>query len=143
MTGDALALVAPSIESLRELQAAVASVDQVELKLFHHFTDGAYLRELHVPAGVMLVGKMHRTRHALIVVGDVTIVNGKARERITGFRVLQTEPGTKRAIVAHADSVLTTVHVTNSRDLEEIERAIIVPDDQELSYVRQLAGGGS
>ncbi len=134
---------APSIEQIQSLQAAMRAGPTIDLEVQHHFTDGAYVRELHMPAGSALVGKMHRTAHILIVTGDVTIINGAARERITGTCVLHTTPGTKRAIVAHADSVLITMHVTPETDLDEIERAIIVPEHLELTYLRQLEGSAS
>ena len=133
----------PTIEQIQALQAAIQAGETIDLEVSHHFTDGAYVRELRVPEGIVLVGKMHRTAHVLIVTGDVTIINGAARERITGTRVLHTKPGTKRAIVAHADSVLITMHVTPETDVDEIERAIIVPEHLELTYLRQLEGGAS
>lgn len=132
--------IAPSIEQIQALQEAMRAGPTIELEVFHHFTGSAYIRELRMPKDTALVGKMHRTAHVLIVTGDVTIINGSARERITGTRVLHTKPGTKRAIMAHADSVLITMHVTPETDLDEIERAIIVPEHLELTYLRQLEG---
>lgn len=140
MTISDITSVTPSIEQIQALQETMRAGPTIDLEVQHHFTDGAYVRELRMPARAYLVGKMHRTAHALIVTGDITIINGSTRERITGTRVLHTKPGTKRAIVAHADSVLITMHVTPETDLDEIERAIIVPEHLELTYLRQLEG---
>lgn len=131
---------APSVQQVRALQREMQAGPTIDLPVSHHFTDGAYVRELRMPAGTALVGKMHRTAHALVVTGDVTIINGGRRERITGTRVLQTKPGTKRAIYAHADSVLITLHVTSLTDVDQIERAIIVPEHEELGFTRQIEG---
>jgi hypothetical protein len=125
-------LPAPSLAQICRLQAALMDMPQAEAPVQHHFTDHAYARELFVPAGMMLVGKMHATRHLLVVTGDCTIINGEHRQRITGTRVLHTEPGTKRAIFTHADTTLITFHVTEETDLEKIEDAIILPDPVEL-----------
>lgn len=37
--------------------------------------------------------------------------------------------GVKRVILALEDAVWTTVHVTNSTDLADIEREVIIPED--------------
>ncbi len=140
MTVSDLTSVTPSIGQIQVLQKAMRAGPTIDLEVLHHFTDGAYVRELRMPKDTALVGKMHRTAHVLIVTGDITIINGCARERITGTRVLHTKPGTKRAIVAHTDSVLITMHVTPETDLDEIERAIIVPEHLELTYLHQLEG---
>ena len=34
--------------------------EQPKLELIHTFTEGLYTRELHIPAGVLAVGKRHR-----------------------------------------------------------------------------------
>ena len=39
--------------------------DTVELETKHHFSDGLYARELFIPAGVCLVGALHKTTHLL------------------------------------------------------------------------------
>ena len=33
---------------------------QVELKVIHHFSKGVYARELHIPAGIILTGQIHK-----------------------------------------------------------------------------------
>ena len=123
---------APGLREIMRLQQSMSELPQFELPVQHHFTAGAYGRQLFVPAGVMLVGKLHRTEHFLLVVGDVEIINGAQRERVTGIRVMNTKPGTKRAIYAHADSTLFTFHVTDLKDVEAIEEEIIEPDPVEL-----------
>jgi len=128
-TSNPLAHVQPTIEQIMELQQAIGELPQVELPLFHHFTDHAYARELHIPAGVAIVGKMHRTHHFLIVAsGHISVTTGEGQEDVIGPKVIITTPGTKRAIYAHTDAVLITCHVTDETDLDKIEAAVIMPD---------------
>lgn len=126
-----LASVKPSIEQIMSLQSAIAEMPQVELNLFHHFAEGQYARELHIPAGVGLVGKMHRTQHFLILAaGHISVTTSEGQEEIVGPKVIVTEPGTKRAIYAFTDAVLITTHVTDETDLEKIEAHVIQPDPE-------------
>lgn len=126
-----IAHVQPTIEQIMELQQAIGEMPQVELDLFHHFADHAYARELHIPAGVALVGKMHRTQHFLIVAsGHISVTTSEGQEEIVGPKVVITEPGTKRAIYAFTDAVLVTVHVTDETDLDKIEAIVIQPDPE-------------
>lgn len=128
-TQNPLAHVKPTIEQIMALQATMAEMPQVEMDLFHHFAAGAYARELHIPAGVAIVGKMHRTQHFLIIAsGRISVTTSAGQEDITGPRVVITEPGTKRAIYAHTAAVLITVHVTDETDLDMIESHVIQPD---------------
>lgn len=129
MTENPLFRVKPTIGQIMALQATMAEMPQVELELFHHFAAGAYARELHMPAGVAVVGKMHRTQHFLIVAsGHISVTTSAGQEDMVGPRVVITEPGTKRAIYAHTDAVLITFHVTDETDLEKIEAHVIQPD---------------
>lgn len=85
-----------------------------------------------MPAGTLLVGKRHRHRHALIVTGHVTVRTERGMVELKGTHVIDSLPGMKRAIYAHADSVLITTHLTNETDLDKIEAFVIMPDDAAL-----------
>lgn len=120
---------APSLASILALQSRMLAMPQAETGLQHHFSRGAYARELLIPADTVVVGKMHATEHFLILAcGDVSITTDAGMERLQGPRVLNTMPGIKRAIYAHADSTLITIHVTTETDIDRIEAAIILPD---------------
>lgn len=127
-----LAQAIPSLAAICQLQAVLGALPQVDCPVNHHFSPGVYARETMIPEGATIVGKLHGTEHLLIVIGDVTILNGDQRQRITGTQVLNTLPGTKRAIHAHADTTMITIHVTPETDLAQIEADIILPDPLEL-----------
>lgn len=118
---------------IEALQAAMASLPQVELDTKHHFADGMYARELFRQAGTTIVGKVHLKEHFYIVLsGELTIVGENYRETVTGPRIFVSKPGTKRAVYAHTDSICLTVHRVSSNDLEEIETELVEPDDTAL-----------
>ncbi len=117
-------------DSIYELQSLMLKEDTIDLDVRHHFSDGLYARELFIPAGVCLVGALHKTTHLY------TVVKGKCRvssqygnlEIIAPF-MGETIPGTKRVIYAETDCVWITYHPTKLTDLEEIEKALLEPED--------------
>ena len=117
-------------DDIIKLQSLMLKGDTIELETRHHFSDGLYARELFIPAGVCLVGALHKTRHLY------TVVQGKCRVS-TQFENIEIEapfmgetiPGTKRVIYAETDCVWITYHPTELTSVEEIEKAILEPED--------------
>jgi len=117
-------------DDIVKLQSLMLKGDTIELETRHHFSDGLYARELFIPAGVCLVGALHKTRHLY------TVVQGKCRVS-TQFENIEIEapfmgetiPDTKRVIYAETDCVWITYHPTELTSVEEIEKAILEPED--------------
>lgn len=106
--------------------------------LKHVFAPGGsckhvYAREILLPAGLTIVGKIHKHAHLnMLMKGRVSVFTEKGREDFTGPLTMVSQAGTKRAVYAHEDTVWVTVHLTQSTDLEEIEAEIIAKDFAEL-----------
>lgn len=98
--------------------------------LKHTFVDGAYVREITMPKGLLLTSKIHKVKHPYFIMkGEVSVFNseeGKA-VRIKAPYSGITPAGTKRILYIHEETVWTTVHVTEKTDLKEIEKEIILP----------------
>lgn len=103
--------------------------DNDDCPLKHVFADGIYCREILIPKGTLLVGKIHRHSHPnFLISGEVSV----ASERDGVLRIkapfMWVSPAlTKRTIYAHEDTRWVTVHATNETDLEKIEEALIAP----------------
>ena len=122
-------LDAPTLEGIKKLQEEMAKLPQLEVETRHYFADGTYIRELILPAGCALVGKVHKREHIFILLkGDMSIVCDGQRSRIKAPNIFVSKPMVKRAGYAHEDSICVTVHRTDSRDLDEIERETIEED---------------
>lgn len=111
------------------IQSALLTCPQAATELVHRFTPGIYIRELRVPAGALVVTKIHRTEHPFVISkGRVSVWTEE-----DGLVTLQaphcgvTKPGTRRVAYAHEDLVWTTFHATTEIDLEKIEVEIIEP----------------
>lgn len=99
--------------------------------LKHSFSDNMYVREISIPEGVVLTGKIHKHDHPnFLMSGTVVVVTEDGGEEILeGPLAMISPPGTKRALFALTDLVWITVHhnPTNTRDLKELEERVIAP----------------
>jgi hypothetical protein len=107
------------------------------VQTYHYFTPGVYTRVLIRRAGVLIVGKRHRGSCLTILLRGQLVVTSSTDDVPEGSVIEEGDlwislPGTKRATFALEDSVLLTVHQnpTNTQDLAELERMIIIGDDE-------------
>lgn len=97
----------------------------------HFFAPGMYLRELTVPAGMLLVGKIHKHAHFLMVLqGRSVVISEFGREVVEAGHISISQPGVKRVVLALEDTKFVTVHLNkdDETDLEKIEAAHIEPE---------------
>jgi len=114
--------------------------------LKHKFVDGAYVREIYMPAGMLLTSKIHKVKHPFFIMkGDVSVLNseegGAVRHKAPYWGI--TPANTKRILFIHEDTVWITVHITDSQDLEEIEKEIIAPSYKNIlehESVKKIGG---
>lgn len=108
--------------------------DGSEYPLKHSFGKGCYVREINVPAGNMVITKIHKHDHPCFVLkGECSVFTEDGLKRIKAPTYFITPAGTKRVVYVHKDTVWVTVHVTNETDLEKIEDEIIAKSFEEFS----------
>lgn len=113
----------------RALQGAPDSVGPEAFVTRHHFADGSYGREIELPAGSLVVGKIHRHSHVNVVSkGRCLVATDEGVHEITAPYTFVSSPGTKRVVLALEDTVWTTCHTTNETELDRIEADVIAPD---------------
>jgi len=111
-----------------------------ELPLHHFVCNGVYYRELTIPSGVVLTGKIHKTEHVSICIqGDISVMTDEGMKRITAPFTLTSQPGMKRAGYAHTETIWATIHKTDKTDLTEIENDLF--EDSDLSWITNLLSG--
>ena len=127
------------MKAVAKLQDAMGRLPQIEMVTRHHFCDGLYLRELEQPAMSVVVGKIHKREHYLIVLrGRIAIRQGEDTRTLEAGAIVKSEAGTKRAILAVEDSVYMTVHPNpeNMESLGKIEDELIIPEAASLFDAR-------
>ncbi len=125
--------------SILNLETAMQKLPGYDLEgkelcqITHYFAPGMYAREMKVPAGCLLTGKIHLTEHLNILSqGRVSVSNKGESVTMEAPYTFVSPVGTKRAIYAHEDSTWTTIHATDLTDPDEIEDEIIAESFQEL-----------
>lgn len=113
---------------------------EADCPLKHHFAPGVYCREIFIPAGSLLVGKIHKHAHPnMLMKGRVSVLTEEGTKELEGPLTMVSPPGTKRVVYAHTDVVWVTVHLTNETDLEKIEDHVIAKTYQEyLDFAKAL-----
>lgn len=132
------ALLRKEIEAstLPDLITAVSNADQVEYQTLHHFAPGLYVREFRMPAGAVCVGAKHRFEHMIMLVkGKATFWTERGEETLEAPHMHKSWEGCQRVIYAHEDLVLVSFHPTDTTDLDELRKELIVED------MRLLEGG--
>jgi hypothetical protein len=122
--------------------AIAAELPPVELPLQHFFTQGMYARQMFLPAGTVLTGKIHLHDHFFMVnQGDISIFSSDSGEatRVQAPFFCISPAGVKRAGFAHEDTIVTTVHLCPTEDIEEAERLLVVDtfEDYESWFLEQ------
>lgn len=120
----------PAREAIMALQGELANLPQLDLETLHYFVHGMYARQINIPAGTTLVGKIHKTEHFFMLLkGDMTLWTEDGMRRVQAPYVACAKPGIKRVGFAHEDSVCINVHATELTDLEQIETQLIEKEE--------------
>ena len=110
-----------------------------ELPVKHHFSQGVYGREMVIPKGTIVTGKIHKyTQLNILLCGELSVLTEDGVKRIKPPFVVVSPPGTKRIAFAHEDSRWLTIHGTEETDVDKIEEKFIAQTEQEyLAFVEQ------
>jgi len=129
-------LVAESRAAIMALEDILKSAPvQIQITPRHYFATGVYLREITIPKGVTLTGRIHVTNHYCILSqGEVLVYDAGKTTRIKAPATVLSTFGAKRAIHAIEEAVWTNVHTNpnNIVDLDELERILTVGSYAEL-----------
>ena len=121
------------IEARRAMGLSTTLGDMKECPLTHHFAPGLYAREIFLPAGTVVVGKIHRHAHInTISKGRVFVATEFGFVELVAPVTFVSQPGTKRALVAQEDTIWTTYHPTEETELSKIEEHVIAPSYRAL-----------
>lgn len=118
------------VRMARLVQTIRKELPLVDCPVHHDFsTPGLYRRWMFVPAGTIVVGKIHKHRNLFtMAAGECEFRGDGTRKRLVAPQAWISEPGVQRAVVAITDCVFAAVHVTDSTDPNEIEAEFIAQD---------------
>lgn len=114
-------------EKLKQMPEAVIGDSDI-CPLNHDFCDGLYVRDMQIPAGMRIVGKIHKKDHLVFLLqGDIMVATEEGVVHLTAPQYFTSPPGVKRAAITLSETVWVTVHAnpTNEKDLGKIEENLI------------------
>lgn len=117
-----------------------------ECPLKHYFTPKdvkfgchAYAREIFLPKGSLVIGKIHKHAHLnFLMKGKVSVNTEFGVKYIEAPSIFVSEVGLKRAVLAVEDSIWCTVHLTENsgeENLDKIENEVIAKTYDELGLI--------
>ena len=121
------------------LEAQLLALPQVEMPVEHHHCAGLYARTMHIPAGTVLTGAVHRHECFFVVrQGLLYVTTDNGVRKLKAGDMFVTPAGTKRAGVAMSECVVTTFHAnpTGETDPQALWDLFVVP-----APAVQLEGG--
>jgi len=102
------------------------AMPQIESKPKHYHMNGVYVRELFIPAGALLTGKIHNHESiGILAQGRLRITNGTDSIIVEAPYVTVDKPGVKRLGYAETDCTFLCVHRTDCKTIEEMEESVI------------------
>lgn len=111
----------------------------------HHFAKGMYCREFPMKAGMVVVGKIHRHEHFMMVLkGHAWVVTEFGKQEVEAGLIHVSPPGAKRVVYATEDTIFATVHLNTSdtQDLAKIEDEHIEPESEHTqALMKEFAMG--
>ena len=127
-------------DKVAHLEAVMREGPTVEIEVRHHFSKGVYAREIFIPKGTVLVGKIHKHENLNIISqGDISVLTENGMERLKAPFTLVSPPGTKRAGFAHEDTVWLSIHGTDETDVDKIELEFIAQNEAEyIDFCKSL-----
>lgn len=121
-------------EKVNILENELRKFPQIEQDLTHRFADGLYSRELFIPKGSLITGKIHKFEHlSFFTKGEITLMTeADGVRRLKAPMTLISKPGTKRIFFTHEDTIWTTVHATREVDVETLEAHLVAETFEEF-----------
>lgn len=99
----------------------------------HFFAPHLYARQMTIPAGSLIIGKIHRHAHINTVSkGRIKVFSEFGTSIVEAPFTFVSEPGTKRVGIALEDTIWTTYHPTEETDPVKAEEEIVCKTFEEF-----------
>ena len=107
--------------------------------LKHTFTDKQYIRQITMITGSLWTSQIHKIKHPFFVMqGECTVLSELGVSRIRAPYWGVTEPGTKRLLYIHEETVWITVHPTKKKDVNSVVDEVIAKDYDDFENFKAL-----
>lgn len=109
---------------------------QVQFEVKHSFAKGMYIREMFIPKGHVIVGKIHKKECINICSkGDITITTESGEMRVVAPYTIVSPPGLQRVGVTHEDTVWINIFLTDETDIDKLENELVFSDEDAINIL--------
>ena len=114
----------------RHMLSMPSAAHLIELK--HYFSPGVYAREIRIPAGMTLTGKIHKySQLNILSQGKMSVLTENGIQEVEASFTVVSPAGTKRVAYAHTECVWITILHTNENDPELIEKLFTLENEND------------
>lgn len=123
-------------DAITALESAIrgdpAEIPPESCPVEHFWADGSYGRQITMPEGTLVVGKVHRHSHVNVISKGHCLVYTEQDgvKELVAPCTFVSHPYTKRVVYNIEETVWTTVHVTNATTEQEVEAEVIASDGE-------------
>jgi len=129
---------APTYENIVDLEKSMMMLPRVDFEYHHYFANGQYVRQVVLPAGMIITTRMHKEDNmSFIMQGSVYVWSEKGIAHYKAPMIFPSYPGAKRVLFTLEETVWATSHITDATTVEEAEEKLIVPEDHLLQVRMQ------
>lgn len=121
------------IGKVRQLEAMILTMPQVDIPIKQLLHAGMYARTMFVRAGVTVVGVFMQCATILIVSGDMKVYIGNDTLDLKGYNIIPASANRKQAGYAMTDTYVTMLFPTKAKTIEEAEEEFTDEADKLLS----------
>ncbi len=112
-------------ESVEVLEQLMLEHEQVDIPAVEQLRNGLYMREIVIPAGTILTGRVWLEDYIDIMVsGHIIVATADGVKELKGYNVCDGKGGRKRAGYAIEDTAWITVHKTKATSCEGLLEAM-------------------
>jgi len=133
LTKATLPVFKENVEKISKLITEIRKLPQVTGEVRHLFAPGVYMREITMPAGAVIIGKIHKYEHMNIISkGKVTFKDETGVRTVTAPYTYKSNAGSQKALFIHEETVWTTIHPTTETDVRKIEEEVVTENYEDL-----------
>jgi len=92
----------------------------------HHFSDGLYAKQVHIPAGHVVGSHAHTYSHlSVLAKGDVILEVDGVQTEVSGPACLEIVAGRHHRVFAKTDAIWFCIHATDETDVNNIDKVLV------------------
>ena len=120
-------------ERIEYIESIMCQYEQVTIPVKHLFYEGIYARQIFIPRDTLLTSRIHKMAQIDVMsMGAMSIITNEGIMRIQSPFIGMSPPGMKRLGYALEDTIWTSIHFTEERDIDKIEKILYAKSYEEL-----------